>query len=476
MTKQRDWRIVHVIGGPAAFLLLAATPIAGPTYAIRASIGLLVWMSWWWICEPVHLAVTGLLPLVVLAVFNFLPVANILPAYSEQLVILLLGANILATLWSRWGLDRRIALASLLGIGTSTRRQILAWFGISAFLSSFLPNAVVAAAMMPIILAMLRYIGIENAGKSAFGSALLIAVAWGTSVGGSGTPMGGAQNLLAVQFLERQLLGHEFLFTTWLTRVLPLTMLTTAVSFMFMRAAFRPEISHVEGTRHYFSDESRKLGKMSTPEKWGLAFFLIATLFAFCRQLYAELMPGLTPAFVFMTCGVLSFVIRHQGEPLLKWEYAQSRMVWGLIYLFAGGSALGQVLSDTGTAEFLADRLIPLAGGGGFTAIVVFTFVSLVITQITSNTAAVAIIVPITISTFRSLQINPIPLVYIVTAAANCGLMLPSSSAGPAIAAGYGVDLKAMFWRGLWLNILILIVLVTAGYLMATFWPGFGSA
>jgi sodium-dependent dicarboxylate transporter 2/3/5 len=379
-------------------------------------------------------------------------------------------------LWSRWGLDRRIALVSLLGIGTSTRRQMLAWFGIAAFLSSFLPNAVVAAAMMPIILAMLRYIGIENAGKSAFGSALLIAVAWGTSVGGSATPMGGAQNLLAVQFLERQLLGHEFLFTTWLTRVLPLALLSTAVSFLFMRVAFRPEVSHVEGTRHYFSDELQKLGKMSTPEKWGLAFFVTATLFAFGRQLYAGLLPGLTPAFVFMTFGVLSFVIRHEGEPLLKWEYAQSRMIWGLIYLFAGGSALGQILSDTGTAKFVADRLIPLAGAGGFTAIMVFTFVAMVITQITSNTAAVAIILPVTLSTFGSMQMNPVPMVYIVTAAANCGLMLPSSSAGPAIAAGYGVDLKAMFWHGLWLTLLILIVLVAGGYLMATFWPGFGLA
>jgi sodium-dependent dicarboxylate transporter 2/3/5 len=99
-----------------------------------------------------------------------------------------------------------------------------------------------------------------------------------------------------------------------------------------------------------------------------------------------------------------------------------------------------------------------------------------VLTQITSNTAAVAIVVPITISTFQSLGLNPIPMVYIVAAAGNYGLMLPSSSGGPAIAAGYGVNLKTMFGWGLPLTALILIALVIGGYLLATFWPAFGVA
>ena len=175
----------------------------------------------------------------------------------------------------------------------------------------------------------------------------------------------------------------------------------------------------MDGTREYFSQELSALGKMSVPEKWGLSFFVAATLLAFTRQFYASALPGLTPAFAFLTFGVLSFAIRHKGEPLLRWDYAQSHMIWGLIYLFAGGSALGKILSETGTAQFLADRLIPFAGGGGFVAVVVFAVLTVVLTQITSNTAAIAIIVPITISTFQSLGMNPIPFVYIVAAAGN---------------------------------------------------------
>ena len=476
MKSRGPARLVHVLGAPALFVLLAALPLPSVPYPVRGSLGLLIWMSWWWIAQPVHLAVTGFLPLVVLAVFGFHSVGDILPSYAEPLVILLIGANMLATLWSRWGLDRRIALVSLLSIGTGTRQQILAWFVVATVLSAILPNTVVAAAMMPIVVALLRYLKIEDIGKSAFASALLIAVAWGTSVGGSATPMGGAPNLLTVQFLQQQLIGHEFLFTTWVTHVMPLTVITAVVAFVFMRFAFAPEMASVEGTHEYFRQQLKELGPMSVPEKWGLAFFIVATLLAFTRQLYAAVLPGLTPAYAFLGFALLAFAVRHRGEPLLTWEYAQPRMVWGLIYLFAGGTALGQILSQTGTAQFLADHLLVVARDSGFVAIATFVLATVVLTQVTSNTAAVAIAVPITISTFQSLGVNPVPMVYIVAAAGNYGLMLPSSSGGPAIAAGYGVNLKTMFGAGLGLTALILITLVVGGYLLATLWPGFGVA
>jgi sodium-dependent dicarboxylate transporter 2/3/5 len=471
-----DRRTLHLLGGPLAFLLLLVVPAPALDYPMRGSLGLLIWMSWWWIFEPVNLAVTGFLPLVVLAIFNFLPVGRILPSYAEELIFLLLGANILSTVWTRWGLDRRIALVSLIGVGTNTRRQILVWFSIAIILSAFLPNTVVAAAMIPIVLAMLRFIGIGDIGKSAFGSALLIAIAWGTSVGGFWTPLGGAPNLLTIKLLQQTVITHEFLFMTWVTRLLPLTVAIGVASFVFMRFAFTPELERVDGTQEYFARELTSLGPMTTPEKWGLSLFIVATLLAFTRQFYAAALPGLNPAFVFLTFAMLCFVIRHKGEPLLTWEFAQKHMSWGLFYLFAGGAALGEILSQTGTAKLVADMLVPFAGDSGLRAVLVFSLMTMVVTQITSNTAAVGIMVPITISTFQSLGMNPIPYVYIVAVAGNCGVMLPSSAGGPAVAAGYGVNLKMMFSRGLWLAAMLWVVIALLGYALATYWPGFGVA
>ena len=116
------------------------------------------------------------------------------------------------------------------------------------------------------------------------------------------------------------------------------------------------------------------------------------------------------------------------------------------------------------------------AGGGGFRAVLVFSLMTIVVTQITNNTAAVGIMVPITISTFQSLGMNPIPFVYIVAVSGNCGVMLPSSAGGPAVAAGYGVNLKMMFSKGLWLAVLLWVAIAGVGYALATYWDGFGVA
>lgn len=476
MTRHGGRPVFHLVIGPLLFALMHVIPGESLEPAVRSAFGLLLWMAWWWVTQPVHLAVTGFLPLVVAAVFEVVPVSNLLPAYASVLIILLLGANILATVWTRWGLDRRIALTSLRALGSDRKRQIVAWFCIAMLLSTVLPNTVVAAAMMPIVVAMLRYIDIEDLSSSRFGTALGLAVAWGSSVGGAATPLGGAPNLLTVDFIESAVTGGEFLFWTWVTRLLPLTLMVMVVALLFVSRAFKPEAGDPSVGRAYLADELRKLGRMSVPERWGFGLFGVAILLAFTRQMYAGWLPEFHPAFAFLTLGMVAFVIRHDGQPLLRWEYAQEHMIWGLFYLFAGGAALGRVLSETGAAEWMALRLVPAASGGGFGAVAVFSLLTIILTQVTSNTAAIAVTVPITISTFQALGMNPVPFVYIVAVAGNCGIMLPSSSGGPAIAAGYGVNVKTMFGKGLILTALLWMTVMAVGYLLATYWPGFGVA
>jgi len=473
----RDHRkTLNTLAGPAVFLVMIVLPIASMTFEIRCSIGLLIWMAWWWITRPVHLAVTGFLPLVTVSLLDFAPLGRILQAYAADLIILLLAANVLTTCWTRWGLDRRIALVSLIGVGTDTTRQILAWFLIGMILSAFLPNTIVAATMIPIVVAMLRFIGIEDLWESNLGTALVIAVAWGTSAGGAATPLGGAPNLLTVEYIQEMVTGQEFLFTTWVVRFLPLSLAVMLVTFLYVRVAFKPEIRKVEGTRGFFVGELKALGPMSAQEKWGFVLFGIASLLAFSRPLYSSMLPAFSPAYAFLACALICFVIRPGGEHLMTWEYAQGKMMWGLFYLFAGGTALGRVLSETGTAEYIAGALLPYASGGGLVAVIVFASLTMLLTQITNNTAAIAIIVPITISTFQSLDLNPLPFVYIVTTIGNCGFMMPTSAGGPAVAAGYGINLKTMAVKGFWACLLSTVAVVLVGYVLALTWPAFGTA
>jgi len=467
---------LHLVIGPALFAALVLLGGGLLDYPVRCALGLLLWMAWWWVTEPVDLAVTGFLPLGVAALFDFVPMPQVLGAYAQDLIILLIGANLLTTTWARWGIDKRIALASLVVMGTNTQRQIMTWFVLALVLSAFLPNTIVAASMCPIVLAMLKFIGIEDLKASVLGSALMLAVAWGTSVGGFATPLGGAPNLLTVAFIQDSITNREFLFVTWVTRFLPMTIGLAIVSVVYMRFAFRPEMAEIEGSRTFFLDRIRALGRMSAQEKWGLALFLAATALAFGRPLYAARLPSLAPAYAFLVCGLLCFVIRKDDEPLITWKYAQANMMWGLFYLFAGGTALGEVLSESGAARFVADVLAPYASGGGFAAVALFSVLAIGVTQITNNTAAVAIVVPIVISTFQGLGINPIPFVYIVTALGNCGFALPSSAGGPAVAAGYGINLQTMLWKGLGLAALAIATIVTIGYACAVYCEGFGTA
>ena len=462
--------------GPLLFCVLALLPIVSPPYPVRCGLGLLLWMSSWWLARPVHLAVTGLLPLVVVALFGFAGMGDILPSYADELIILLVGANILTTAWSRWGLDRRVALASLAAFGSSARRQMTAWFIVSAVLATLLPRVVVAATMIPIVVAMLKFIGVEDLWNSKLGTSLVLAVAWGASLGGFLTPLGGAPNLLAMKFVQDMVTHHEFLFTTWVARLAPLTLAVVLAVLLYLVTVFESEVAEAPRTRLYFVQELRTLGPMAGSERWAMILFFVATVLAFSRGAYARLLPSFTPAYAFLTLGLVAFVIRAKGEPLLTWEFAQGQMMWGLFCVFAGGNALGAVLNKTGTAQFLAAVIMPYAAHGPLIAMIVFAAMTMVVAQIISNVATVAIMVPIAISVFQGLGGNPMPYIYVIIAAGHCGFMLPSSAGSSAVAAGYGINLRTMFVVGLGAALICLAVIVIVGFLTMLAWPGFGTA
>jgi sodium-dependent dicarboxylate transporter 2/3/5 len=197
---------------------------------------------------------------------------------------------------------------------------------------------------------------------------------------------------------------------------------------------------------------------------------------AFTRGLYGANLPAFTPAFAFLALGLAAFVLWLDGEPLLTWDFAQSRMMWGLFYVFAGGNALGAVLNTTGTAQYLARPIAASAGGGQLAAIIVFGVLTMAVAQIISNVATVAIMVPIAVSALQGAGTNAIPYIYVIIAASHCGFMLPSSAGSSALAAGYGVNLRTMFVAGLGAAIVCLIVIIVVGLISMRVWPGFWMA
>jgi sodium-dependent dicarboxylate transporter 2/3/5 len=279
-----------------------------------------------------------------------------------------------------------------------------------------------------------------------------------------------------MKFVQDMVTGHEFLFTTWMTRLTPLTIGVVAATAIYIAAVFRSEVAESGRSRTYFLEELRALGPMARAERVALILFAAATTLAFTRGFYGQLLPAFTPAYAFLSAGLLAFGVRTQGEPLVTWEFAQSKMMWGLFCVFAGGNALGAVLNTTGTAQFLAGPIVPYASHGPFVATLVFAALTMAVAQIVSNVATVAVMVPICVRVFQEAGINPIPYIYVIIAASHCGFMLPSSAGSSAVAAGYGINLRTMFVAGFGAACVCLAVIVIISVLSIHFWPGFAVA
>jgi len=157
-------------------------------------------------------------------------------------------------------------------------------------------------------------------------------------------------NLVTVDYLE-QLTGQEYMYTSWVIRFLPI-MLVLMVSNILMLWIGCKKGESLGGSKEYFVEQYKAMPKMSREEIWSLVLFLVATVLAFTRQLYQELLPGLKPAYAFIICAIIAFTItKKDGGRLLNWKSTESKMGWELMYVFAGGLAVGTLVCNSGAAD-----------------------------------------------------------------------------------------------------------------------------
>lgn len=453
-------RLIHILIGPAIFALctfLIPSSAFGAVEA-RMAIGTVLWMAYWWITAPIDYAVTAFLPIAVNALFSLVDMSAIISQYASETILLLLGASILTVSWTITGLDKRIAVAFLGMLGTSLSSHIVFWFLLSTILSAVLPNAVVCATITPNAVSMLHYAGIKDFGKDESGAVILLSIAWGAGMGGLFSPLGGAMNLVIVDYIQK-LTGTEFMYTTWVVKFLPI-MIVLIVSNVIYLLLIKPKNIQLEGSKEYFKEMKKDMGKMSIQEIICLVLFAIAAILAFTRNFYATVFPDLKPAYVFIACGILAFlIVDENGERLMKWDYVQTQIVWSLMYVFAGGLAAGTLLTESGADECIGKLVSNMGLTGGLLTIFVIITVTIILSDVTSNTATAAVAVPIVISVMKGIGINPIPYIFIASIGVNLSYTLPTSVRS--VPVGYGMKPSYMFKKGLLLT-LIIIVLMTA--------------
>lgn len=465
-------RLINLFVGPLllvlSFFLLPESVF--PEAAARAAVGTVMWMAYWWITAPIDFAVTAFLPIAVNAVFPMAEMKDVIANYASETILLLLGASILTVSWEKTGLDKRIAAKCLSLIGSNLRRQIVFWFLISAVLSAFLPNAVVCATMIPIAFSMLKYVGEDDVKNSKKGSMILLTVVYGAGVGGLATPLGGAMNLITVDYIQK-LTGEEYMYTSWVVHFLPVMLVLLVSNVLFLSLQFKKDES-LGVNREYFKNEYKKLPKISKEELFSFLLFVVAALASFTRQLYQDLLPGLKPAYVFITCAIVSFLITGKdGSRLMVWKHVQKKIVWELIYIFAGGLAAGTLINESKAAEALGAVVSKTSLDGGFVTVLVIVALTVVLSDVTSNTATAAVAMPIVISIIQGIGKDPIPYIYIASIGVNLSYVLPTSIR--AIPVGYGLEPKFMFKQGLPLTVIVIILMSVLSFLLLSYWPAF---
>lgn len=468
-------RLVFLVMGPVLFLLccFAIPESVFGTLAMRASIGTVMWMAFWWVTGPIDYAVTAFLPIAINALVVMTDMEAVIANYASDTILLLLGASILTVSWEETGLDKRIAAAFLGLIGDSLRAQVIFWFLLSALLSSILPNAVVCATVTPIAVAMLKYVGEGDIGNSRIGSKLLLAIAYAAGLGGLASPLGGAMNLVTVDYIQ-QLTGKEFMYVAWVVRFLPIMIVLMLINIIFMIRDVKKGES-LGGSKEFFRSEYKKFGKMTWEEVMSLALFALATILAFTRQFYQELLPGLKPAYAFIICAIISFLInRADGERLMLWKSVQTKIVWEMIYIFAGGLAVGTLIQGSGAADRIGELVAQMGLTGGILTVFAIVTITLLMSDVTSNTATAAVSIPIVISITKGANLNPIPFVYIASVGVNLSYMLPTSIR--AIPVGHGLSPKYMLKEGYKMTILVIASMTVLCYLMYKYWPAFSTA
>ncbi len=420
-------------------LLPAPAPVA-KGLALTVFIGLL------WLSEALPLAVTALLvPLLALLLgFPGLGTTQALAPFADPVVFLFLGGFALAAAMRAQQLDRKLAFALL-----AWSRGRLGWavgllFAATAIVSMGISNTATAAMMLPLALGLLRQVDpVRDRATHVF---VLLGVAYAASLGGLGTLVGSPPNAIAARAA-----GLDF--SDWLGIGLPLVTLLLPLMVLVLWWVLRPSL----GQRVELELEALPWtrGRLLTLAVFGCAVLGWTFGGGYLKRL------GIQSPDSFVALAALVLVIAMR---LVSWDELARQTDWGVLLLFGGGLALGEILDRSGAALWLGQQVAQwLQGASPFWILLVVAAFMVLLSEFASNTAAAALLVPVFAAVAGRIGLPPELLVVTVAVAASCGFALPVATPPNALVYGTGrIAPREMLRAGLALD-LVCVLVVTAG-------------
>jgi sodium-dependent dicarboxylate transporter 2/3/5 len=464
--------------GPFLFLVFYFSPILPHNPKANSLLAVFLLVVVWWVTESIPIPITALLIPIFITAFKIATIKEAFAPFADPIIMLFLGSFILARAMSVHALDQKLAysILSLKSIGHKKTRILFALGLTTVFLSLWISNTATTAMMFPIALGVLGTFDSEKGEKGIppFSIILLLALAYSASIGGIGTPIGSPPNLIAIGMLGK-LAAYRITFFQWMIIgfivLIPMFfVLFCLMKFILRREKDSGELNNIlpfKGKKvHQGLGRAQKnvLGAFSvTVFLWVFPGFVSlvwgrkAPLFLWFQEHFPEAAAAIIGAGLLF---ILPVNLRR-GQFTLSLKDAL-KIDWGTLLLFGGGLSLGFQMFETGLADAIGKFFI--SSGGSAASLSFITLLSIILsvllTEVTSNTASANMIIPIIIAISKAASISPLPPVLGSALACSFAFMLPVATPPNAIIYGSGfVPLTKMIKYGFWLEIIGIIII-----------------
>jgi len=413
----------------------------------------------YWAFDVLPLMITSILAIVLLPLTDILPAKEAYSLFGNEAVFFILGAFILAAAMMKSGLSSRLALMILSRFGHDPIALLRGIFLLNATMSFFMSEHAVAAMTFPIIVEIIAALHLPPE-RVNYGKSLVLAMAWGSTIGGVATLLGGARAPLALGIL-RELTGDTYTFTQWAVMNIPLTVLLSAVAWTLLRVFFPIGTMDISKAEQAVQQRLLELGRMTLQERI-IAVIMISTVAA-----WIVLGEQYGLAGVALTAVVVLFALRA-----VQWRDVEGYVNWGLILMYGGAISLGSALHKSGAAVWLADQTIVHWATGPVTVLLLISAAAIILTAVMSNSAAVAILMPLSIAVSSQFDVNPRLMAPLVAVPAGLSFMLPIGTPANAMAFSSGyLRVRDLAAPGLILNLAGLAIF---NAMIWFYWPWLG--
>jgi len=452
VTKENKQKWIYISIAILIFLFISLLPTPeGLTTTGKNALAVFAFTITLWITRPVSFPMIFFFIAVLLVGTGVLTPQNAFQGAGSTTIFFLIGAIILAFSLSKYNLDKRIALTFLKRFGSKPSTFLFGTTLISSLLSMMMPAHGVVALLIPITLSILRASKKEMIGTN-FSKAVLLSLAYGSSIGSMGTLLGGARNPLAIS-IYYQTTGKTVSFLDWFIAAIPIVLIMILFVYIIIKFFYPLEEIDMNYLRNYLHKEVQNMGNLSFGE-YKVIFFLIL---AFLLWSTFGTIIGMATVAVFIA-GLLGIT------NTLNWEDVESKLPWGIIFLYAGAITLAFSLTETGASSFIAQRLIDFVSVNPFLVILMVVTLTIFLSEVMSNSAATGTILPITLTIFTSLGLSAETGMFVVALPSAFALMFIIGTPGSAMVYDTGfLRVKDFLKPGLTLNLIGIIIFMTVG-------------